>query len=70
MNTLVNLLENLYKISIAILFLSSIVYLLQLKKAKRTRKLSSTEHFMYIVIRLAYFTAASSYVLLLLDKHY
>ncbi|MEK9196989.1 MULTISPECIES: hypothetical protein [Bacillales] len=70
MGTLVNLLENLFDISISILFLSTIVYLLQLKKAKRARKLSSMEHFMYIVIRLAYFTAASSYVLLLLDKHY
>ncbi|MBD8025938.1 hypothetical protein H9636_04620 [Ureibacillus sp. Re31] len=70
MGTLVNLLENLFDISISILFLSTIVYLLQLKKAKRTRKLTSTEHFMYILIRLAYFTAAVSYTLLLLDKHY
>ncbi|WP_404817738.1 hypothetical protein [Ureibacillus galli] len=67
---MVNLLENLFDISISILFLSTIVYLLQLKKAKRTRKLTSTEHFMYILIRLAYFTAAVSYTLLLLDKHY
>ncbi|MED0991212.1 hypothetical protein [Bacillus nitratireducens] len=60
----VSLLENLYKISIAILLLCSVFSIRLLKKIKRERKLSPFEFTMYIIIRIAIFFWLTSFILL------
>ncbi|GCF75812.1 hypothetical protein CN941_04270 [Bacillus cereus] len=60
----VSLLENIYKISIAILLLCSVFSIRLLKKIKRERKLSPFEFTMYIIIRIAIFFWLTSFILL------
>lgn len=51
----VSLLENIYKISIAVLLLCSFFSVRLLKKIKRERKLTTFEFTMYVIIRIAIF---------------
>lgn len=44
-----NLLENIYEFSIAVLLICSIFYVRQLKKTKRERKLTPFEFGMYFI---------------------
>ncbi|PDY26240.1 hypothetical protein COM83_02200 [Bacillus cereus] len=60
----VSLLENIYKISIAILLLCSVFSIRLLKKIKRERKLSPFEFTTYIIIRIAIFFWLTSFILL------
>ncbi|PFK20257.1 hypothetical protein COJ05_18035 [Bacillus cereus] len=60
----VSLLENIYKISIAILLLCSVFSIRLLKKIKRERKLSPFEFTMYIIIGIAIFFWLTSFILL------
>ncbi|PEK58822.1 hypothetical protein COM55_21600 [Bacillus pseudomycoides] len=67
---IINLLENINKLSMLLLFLCSFFYYWHLKKTKRERKLSSFEFSMFIIIKLAYFLWAGSYLLLFLDRNF
>lgn len=60
----VSLLENIYKISIAVLFLCSFFSVRLLKKIKRERKLTTFEFTMYVIIRIAILFWLSSFLLL------
>ncbi|MFJ8512201.1 hypothetical protein [Lysinibacillus xylanilyticus] len=60
----VNLLENIYQISIAFLLLCSIFSVRLLKILKRERKLSFFENIMNISIRIAIFLWLASFFLI------
>ncbi|KOS63544.1 hypothetical protein FJQ98_09575 [Lysinibacillus agricola] len=60
----VNLLENVYQISIAVLLLCSVFSVRLLKKLKRARNLSFFEYTMYIIIRIAIFLWLASFLLI------
>ncbi|CAM3877955.1 hypothetical protein BAQ48_02050 [Bacillus luti] len=60
----VSLLENIYKISIAILLLCSFFSVRLLKKIKRERKLTTFEFTMYVIIRIAILFWLTSFILL------
>ncbi|HGH7179635.1 hypothetical protein DXB51_23795 [Bacillus cereus] len=60
----VSLLENIYKISIAILLLCSFFSVRLLKKMKRERKLTTFEFTMYVIIRIAILFWLTSFILL------
>ena len=60
----VSWLENIYKISIAVLFLCSLFSVRLLKKLKRERALTSFEFTMYVIIRIAIFFWLASFILL------
>ncbi|EMI9090214.1 hypothetical protein A6279_16245 [Bacillus wiedmannii] len=60
----VSLLENIYKISIAVLLLCSFFSVRLLKKIKRERKLTTFEFTMYVIIRIAILFWLSSFLLL------
>ncbi|MDQ0216673.1 uncharacterized protein with PQ loop repeat [Oikeobacillus pervagus] len=61
---MVNLIENIYEASIAVLLLCSLFYVRQLRKAKRDRKLSPFEFGMYVITQLAIFLWVGSFLLL------
>ncbi|EKN71293.1 hypothetical protein BABA_02402 [Neobacillus bataviensis LMG 21833] len=67
---MINLLENLNELSIVLLLLCLFFYYWHLKKTKRKRKLSSFEFSMFVIIKLAYFLWAGSYLLLFLDRNF
>ncbi|AZQ48172.1 hypothetical protein ACJTM1_07490 [Bacillus sp. GX] len=60
----VSLLENIYKISIAVLLLCSFFSVRLLKKIKRERKLTTFEFTMYVIIRIAILFWLTSFILL------
>ncbi|MDR4985165.1 hypothetical protein CN491_08255 [Bacillus cereus] len=60
----VSLLENIYKISIAILLLCSVFSVRLLKKIKRERKLTTFEFTMYVIICIAILFWLTSFILL------
>ncbi|MGE6590099.1 hypothetical protein ACQKFU_10845 [Bacillus mycoides] len=60
----ISLLENVYKISIAILLLCSFFSVRLLRKIKRERKLTPFEFTMYVIIRIAIFFWLTSFILL------
>ncbi|PJO43751.1 hypothetical protein [Lysinibacillus xylanilyticus] len=60
----VNLLENIYQISIAFLLLCSIFSVRLIKKLKLERKLSFFENIMNIIIRIAIFLWLASFLLI------
>ncbi|MGE7674822.1 hypothetical protein ACQKMV_14785 [Lysinibacillus sp. NPDC094403] len=60
----VNLLENIYQISIAFLLLCSIFSVRLIKKLKRERKLTFFEKIMNIIIRIAIFLWLVSFLLI------
>ena len=51
----VSLLENIYKMSIAVLLLCSVFSVRFLRKIKRERNLTPFEFTMYVIIRIAIF---------------
>ena len=51
----VSLLENIYKMSIAVLLLCSVFSVRFLRKIKRERSLTPFEFTMYVIIRIAIF---------------
>lgn len=61
---MINVLENIYGLSIAILLLCSFFYVRQLKKTKRERKLTTFELAMYLITQLTIVLWVSSFVLL------
>ncbi|MDH4420835.1 MULTISPECIES: hypothetical protein [Bacillus] len=65
----VSLLENIYKMSIAILLLCSFFSVRLLKKIKRERKLSTFEFTMYVIIRIAIFFWLASFILLEFNEY-
>ncbi|HDR3489767.1 hypothetical protein QMA02_02155 [Bacillus wiedmannii] len=65
----VSLLENIYKISIAVLLLCSFFSVRLLKKIKRERKLTTFEFTMYVIIRIAILFWLSSFILLEYGKY-
>lgn len=62
---MVNLLENAFQISGAILLICGIYFYWHFKE----KKLTSSERAAYIITRIAMFVCAGSYVLLFLDKY-
>ncbi|EJR24229.1 hypothetical protein [Bacillus cereus] len=60
----VSLLENIYKMSIAVLLLCSFFSVRLLKKIKRERKLTTFEFTMYVIIRIAILFWLTSFILL------
>ncbi|HDR4761592.1 TPA: hypothetical protein ACQ75Q_005894 [Bacillus thuringiensis] len=60
----VSLLENIFKISIAVLLLCSFFSVRLLKKIKRERKLTTFEFTMYVIIRIAILFWLTSFILL------
>ncbi|ABY42951.1 hypothetical protein P4U03_16030 [Bacillus mycoides] len=60
----ISLLENVYKISIAILLLCSFFSVRLLRKIKRERKLTPFEFTMYVIIRIAILFWLTSFILL------
>ncbi|ARJ21546.1 hypothetical protein J7E43_24925 [Bacillus sp. ISL-8] len=60
----ISLLENVYKISIAILLLCSFFSVRLLRKVKRERKLTPFEFTMYVIIRIAILFWLTSFILL------
>ncbi|ASK64478.1 hypothetical protein CFK37_19015 [Virgibacillus phasianinus] len=60
----INLLENVYEMSIAVLLLCSFLFYRHLKKTKRERKLSVFEHAMYLITQIAVFLWLASFLLL------
>ncbi|MCU5498005.1 MULTISPECIES: hypothetical protein [Bacillus] len=65
----VSLLENIYKISIAVLLLCSFFSVKLLKKIKRERKLTTFEFIMYVIIRIAILFWLTSFILLEYGKY-
>ncbi|AZJ19999.1 hypothetical protein CT694_09930 [Bacillus wiedmannii bv. thuringiensis] len=65
----VSLLENIYKISIAVLLLCSFFSVKLLKKIKRERKLTTLEFTMYVIIRIAILFWLTSFILLEYGKY-
>ncbi|HHT7190290.1 TPA: hypothetical protein ACTZ5N_003698 [Bacillus cereus] len=65
----ISLLENVYKISIAVLLLCSFFSIRLLKKIKRERKLSPFEFTMYVIIRIAILFWLTSFILLEYGKY-
>lgn len=65
----VSLLENIYKISIAVLLLCSFFSVRLLKKIKRERKLTTFEFTMYVIIRMAILFWLTSFILLEYGKY-
>ncbi|PGK35054.1 hypothetical protein CN907_21115 [Bacillus anthracis] len=65
----VSLLENIYKMSIAVLLLCSLFSVRLLKKLKRERKLTTFEFTMYIIIRIAIFFWLASFILLEFNEY-
>ncbi|HFK1398382.1 MULTISPECIES: hypothetical protein [Bacillus] len=63
------LLENIYKISIAILLLCSFYFVRLLKKIKRERNLSPFEFTMYVIIRIAILFWLASFILLEFNEY-
>ncbi|MGP4074643.1 hypothetical protein [Halobacillus sp. K22] len=61
---MVNLLENAYEISIAVLLLCSLFYVRQLKKTKKERGLSSFERVMYVVTQTGIIVWLGSFLIL------
>ncbi|MEK4573749.1 hypothetical protein NSS74_14750 [Bacillus sp. FSL E2-8868] len=60
----ISLLENVYKISIAILLLCSFFSVRLLRKIRRERKLTPFEFTMYVIIRIAILFWLTSFILL------
>ncbi|WP_159146451.1 hypothetical protein [Bacillus mycoides] len=60
----ISLLENVYKISIAILLLCSFFSVRLLRKIKLERKLTPFEFTMYVIIRIAILFWLTSFILL------
>lgn len=60
----ISLLENVYKISIAILLLCSFFSVRLLRKIKRESKLTPFEFTMYVIIRIAILFWLTSFILL------
>lgn len=65
----VSLLENIYKISIAVLLLCSFFSVRLLKKIKSERKLTTFEFTMYAFIRIAIFFWLASFILLEFNEY-
>ncbi|KMP95289.1 hypothetical protein TU65_11270 [Bacillus wiedmannii] len=65
----VSLLENIYKISIAVLLLCSLFSVRLLKRIKRERKLTTFEFTMYVIIRIAILFWLTSFILLEYGKY-
>ncbi|KAB7654849.1 hypothetical protein GBN78_15630 [Bacillus sp. B2-WWTP-C-10-Post-4] len=65
----VSLLENIYKMSIAVLLLCSVFSVRFLKKIKRERKLTTFEITMYVIIRIAIFFWLTSFILLEFNEY-
>ncbi|QDQ05542.1 hypothetical protein [Bacillus sp. BD59S] len=65
----VSLLENIYKISIAVLLLCSLCSVRLLKKLKRVRTLTTFEFTMYVIIRIAIFFWLASFILLEFNEY-
>ncbi|PEK59637.1 hypothetical protein [Bacillus wiedmannii] len=65
----VSLLENIYKISIAVLLLCSLFSVRLLKKIKRERKLTTFEFTLYVIIRIAILFWLTSFILLEYGKY-
>ncbi|WHY30937.1 hypothetical protein [Bacillus wiedmannii] len=65
----VSLLENIYKLSIAILLLCSFYSVRLFKKIKRERNLSPFEFTMYVIIRIAIFFWLASFIILEFNEY-
>nr|WP_255816826.1 hypothetical protein [Bacillus cereus group sp. BfR-BA-01491] len=65
----VSLLENIYKMSIAVLLLCSLFSVRLLKKIKRERKLTTFEFTMYVIIRIAILFWLASFILLEFNEY-
>ncbi|PGP42440.1 hypothetical protein CN993_19675 [Bacillus thuringiensis] len=65
----VSLLENVYKMSIAILLLCSFYSVRLLKKIKRERNLTPFEFTMYVIIRIAILFWLASFILLEFNEY-
>ncbi|ATI52229.1 MULTISPECIES: hypothetical protein [Bacillus cereus group] len=65
----VSLLENVYKISIAVLLLCSVFSVRFLRKIKRERSLTPFEFTMYVIIRIAIFFWLASFILLEFNEY-
>ncbi|GAB6464866.1 MULTISPECIES: hypothetical protein [Bacillus cereus group] len=65
----VSLLENIYKMSIAVLLLCSLFSVRLLKKLKRERKLTTFEFTMYVIIRIAILFWLASFILLEFNEY-
>lgn len=65
---MVNLLENAFQISGAILLICGIYFYWHFKKMKKEKKLTLSERAAYIITRIAMFVCAGSYVLLFLNN--
>ena len=63
------LLENVYKISIAVLLLCSVFSVRFLRKIKRERNLTPFEFTMYVIIRIAIFFWLASFILLEFNEY-
>ena len=61
---MINVLENIYRLSIAILLLCSLFYVRQLKKTKRERKLTTFESAMYLITQIVIILWVGSFLLL------
>ncbi|MDA2408368.1 hypothetical protein PDN38_05765 [Bacillus cereus] len=65
----INLLENLYKMSIAILLLCSFYSVRLFKKIKRERNLTPFVFTMYVIIRIAILFWLASFILLEFNEY-
>ncbi|EJV78633.1 TPA: hypothetical protein ROX87_000104 [Bacillus thuringiensis] len=65
----VSLLENVYKISIAVLLLCSFYSVRLFKKIKRERNLTPFEFTMYVIIRIAILFWLASFILLEFNEY-
>ncbi|ETT79806.1 MULTISPECIES: hypothetical protein [Bacillus] len=65
----INLLENIYKMSIAILLLCSFYSVRLFKKIKRERNLTPFEFTMYVIIRIAILFWLASFILLEFNEY-
>ncbi|MED3038373.1 hypothetical protein CBR56_23115 [Bacillus thuringiensis] len=65
----VSLLENIYKMSIAVLLLCSVFSVKLLRKIKRERNLTPFEFTMYVIIRIAILFWLASFILVEFNEY-
>jgi heme/copper-type cytochrome/quinol oxidase subunit 4 len=67
---MIGFLEILFQVSGIVLLVCAMYYYFHFKKIKRERKMTAVELTVFVVTRIAFLLLGSSYLLLLLDKHY
>lgn len=69
-DSLIDLVENIYQLSGAVLILCAIYYYFHFKRIKKERKLTKVELSIYLITQIAFILFAASSLLKILDKRF